>query len=115
MAGVVAVGVALAHAVPSSGEGRQAAYLGVAAAGLSGVLAQGLKQRARSVNGALAAFAVGFLARLVLVVLGVWWTMRQGGEALVFTAGFFGVYFPLQWLEISYFLAEAKRRGGGQV
>jgi hypothetical protein len=30
-----------------------------------------------------------------------------------FTVGFFTVYLALQWIEISYVMAEAKRRGHG--
>jgi hypothetical protein len=56
---------------------------------------------------------VVFGLRLVLVAAGLAYVRVKGGSVVPFVAGFFGCYFVLQWVEISYVLAEQKRRGGG--
>ena len=54
-------------------------------------------------------------SRMVLVAAGLVFVARAQWGAVAFTLGFFGVYFPLQWIEVGYVLAETKRRGQGGV
>lgn len=115
--GVGALGLCGAFLLPRSPQGRLAAFVGVAEAVSSGLVALGLKKRAlaRSVKGALAVVGQVFLLRMVLVAAGLVYVARAQLGAVAFTLGFFGVYFPLQWIEVGYVLAETKRRGQGGV
>lgn len=114
-AGAGVVGLLGAYLAPGSPEGRQSALLGVGASVLAGALALALKRRAaaRGLNWALGMMGVAFAVRMVLVGVGLAYVIRAELGPLPFTVGFFGVYLVLQWVEISYVLAEAKRRGGG--
>jgi len=56
---------------------------------------------------------VVFGLRLVLVMAGLAYVRVKGLSVIPFVAGFFGSYFVLQWVEISYVLAEQNRRSGG--
>jgi hypothetical protein len=113
--GVGVLGLGAAYVLPGDPQGRLAAFIGVAGAVFSGVLALTLKRRAlaRSVQGALAVVGVVFGIRMVLVVVGLLYVVRADLGTMAFTLGFFGVYFPLQWIEVGYVLAETKRRGHG--
>lgn len=110
-----ALGMVAAFLVGRTPEERQAALLGVALATGSGVAALWLKKGAaeRSVNHALGTVGVVFAVRLVLVAAGLLYVMRTGRPEMAFVLGFFGEYFALQWIEISYVMAELKRRGPG--
>ena len=112
---VAAAGLVAAALLPRTAEGRLAALVGAGAAALSGVVALPLKRRAvaKSLKAALTAMVVVFGVRVVLVGLGLVWVLDQGGGAIAFTLGFFGVYLVLQWVEISYVVAERNRRGPG--
>jgi hypothetical protein len=112
-AGVAAAGFAAAALLPHTAEGRLAALVGVGAAALSGVVALPLKRRAVAVSmkAALMAMSAVFGVRVVLVAVGLVWVLDQSGQAIAFTLGFFGVYLVLQWVEISYVVAERNRRG----
>ena len=119
-AGVVAVGVAGMLAIvliPTSPAQRMGAFVGVAGATFSSAAALSLKRwaLARSLKAALGMIGVTFGMRMVLVGVGLAYVKVKGGGVVPFTAGFFGVYFVLQWLEISYVLAESKRRSTGGV
>ena len=119
-AGVVAVGVAGMLAIvliPASPAQRLGAFVGVAGATLSSAAALSLKRwaLARSLKAALGMVGVTFGMRMVLVGAGLAYVKVKGAGVLPFTMGFFGVYFVLQWLEISYVLAESKRRSAGGV
>ena len=108
------LGVAGAWGLPKTAEDRLGAFVGVGAAVFSGALALPLKKRAlnESVQAALKVMGMVFGVRLVLVAAGLWLTLRKGAGPVPFTLGFFGVYFALQWIEISYVLAEQKRLDG---
>jgi hypothetical protein len=115
---VVATGVAGllgAYFLPRSAEARLAAFVGVAGSVLAGAVVLPLKRRAldRGLNRALVVLGAAFVVRLVLVVAGLMYVVRANLGPLAFTLGFFGVYVVLQWVEISYVLAESKRRGQG--
>jgi hypothetical protein len=115
MAVVGLAGVAAAYWVPVPPEARLGAFLGVAIASLTGAVALPMKRRAlgRSIEEALKVLGYVFAVRLVAVALGLWFVIAKGAGPIAFTAGFFGEYFTLQWIEISYLLAEQKRRGPG--
>src|SRR5689334_2060978 len=113
--GVGALGLCGAFFLPRSPQDRLAAFLGVAESIFSGVVALGLKRRAlaRSVKGALAVVGQVFFLRMVLVAAGLVFVARAQWGAVAFTLGFFGVYFPLLWVEVGCVLVEAWRRGWG--
>lgn len=115
--GVGALGLCGAYFLPRGAQGRLAAFVGVAEALVSGLVALALKKRAlaRSVQGALAVVGQVFLLRMAMVAAGLVFVARAQWGAVAFTLGFFGVYFPLQWIEVGYVLAETKRRGQGGV
>ena len=83
------------------------------AAAFSGAVALPLKKRAmaKSVQEALKVLGIVFAVRVVLAAGGLFFVMHRGALPVPFVMGFFGVYFPLQWIEISYILSENKRRG----
>lgn len=117
--GLVAVagvaGVLGAYFLSRAPGDRLGALVGVGGSVLAGALAMVLKRRAvaRGLNWALGMMGATFGLRMVLVAAGLVYVMRAGLGAMAFTLGFFGVYLVLQWNEITYVLAEAKRRGRG--
>jgi hypothetical protein len=113
--GVGALGFVGAYVLPRSPEGRLSAFLGVAGSALAGTLALALKRRAmaRGLNWALGMLAAAFGLRMVLVGVGLVYVMGARLGAMAFTVGFFSVYLVLQWIEITYVMAEARRRGRG--
>lgn len=115
-AGVMAVGLVLAAWLPREVESRQAALVGVGLAAVSGVVALFLKRRAlrqKDLKAALKVVGVVFGLRAVAVVLGLWVVVQRGLSAVGFVAGFFGVYFALQWIEVSYVMAASRDAAGG--
>lgn len=101
--------VLLALLWPGGGAPGGTAAAGAAVCALSGAVALAFKGRAQSLNGALLAVVVLFGARVFLVTVGATLAYRWGGRAAPFIWGFFGTYFPLQWIEISYLVAVAKQ------
>jgi hypothetical protein len=109
------LGLVGAYLLPRSPADRLPAFIGVAAAVFSGVVALSLKRRAlkRSISAALLMLGVVFGLRMVLVALGLLYVIRAQLGQLAFILGFFGVYFALQWIEISYVHAATRRRSPG--
>ncbi len=114
-AGVMGVGLALAAFLPREAEARQAAFIGVALAAVTGAVGLVLKRRAvrRDLNAALKVVGVVFGMRAVGVVVGLLWVVERGLGAVAFVAGFFGTYFVLQWIEVSYVMAASQNAAGG--
>jgi hypothetical protein len=114
VAGIGFAGLGCAAFLVRQPSSRLGALLGVAASLLSGLIALSLKKWAldRSLQLALGMIGVSFLLRLTFLGVGVAVAHAKAAGLLPFTAGFFGVYFPLQWVEIGYILAESKRRAG---
>jgi hypothetical protein len=112
---VGALGFLAAYLVPRGQPARWATFIGVAEATASGAAALSLKKWAlgRSLKASLAMLGGVFALRLILAVSGLAYVKVKSGAVLPFVAGFFGTYFVLQWVEISYVLAEAKRHGHG--
>jgi len=54
---------------------------------------------------------VVFGLRAVAVAVGLLVVVQRGMSAVAFVAGFFGVYFALQWIEVSYVTAASKDAG----
>jgi hypothetical protein len=76
----------------------------VFAAGLGGAvslaaIAVGVK---KGTNGLLAGFAAGFMARMILVAVGLIASGAQGRAALLYAATFFALYAATQAVEIAY-------------
>jgi hypothetical protein len=114
-AGVMAVAMVVAAFLPRAVEARQSALIGVALAAVTGVVALVLKHRAvsRDLKAALKVVGVVFGLRAVGVVLGLLVVVERGLNAVAFVAGFFGTYFVLQWIEVSYVMAASKDAAGG--
>jgi hypothetical protein len=109
--------VTLVLALPLADDLRSAALLGVALSGASGGLALVVKRRALMRNGitaALAAFAVMFGVRVLLLALGLA-TAHHGDAELGFVGGFFAVYFVQQTIELSWVVAASKEQPGVQA
>jgi hypothetical protein len=113
--GVGTAGLAGAYFLPGTPEGRLSAFVGVAGSVFAGAVALTLKRRAleKGIKWALQMLAVAFGVRVVLVGVGLVYVMARGVGAVPFTVGFFTVYLVLQWIEITYVLAETKRRSRG--
>lgn len=114
---VGALGLAASAYFPTGAAARMGAFVGVAEASLSSAAALSLKRwaLARSLQAALAMIGATFGMRLVLLLAGLAYVRLKGNGVVPFVIGFFGVYFILQWVEISYVLAESKRRSRGGV
>ncbi len=113
--GVAVVGLALAAGLPQSPETRWSALWGVGLAALTGAVSLPLKRQAvrRSLKAALKVVGLVFALRAVAVAAGLYAMVSRGLGAWGFVAGFFGVYFVLQWVEISYVTAAARAAAGG--
>lgn len=112
----VAVGAAVLAALwPASGAVRSVALAGVGACVVTGVFALLMKRRAGSLNGALLAVVVVFGIRALVVTAGAALAAKRGGGAMPFVWGFFGTYFPMQWVEVSYLLSAAKQAKSQEV
>jgi hypothetical protein len=112
---VAVVGIALGlcwWAWPEGGPARKAAVDAVLLCAGSGAVSFAIQRRTRTVKQALLVLVVMFGVRICIVVLGVTAAIRGGGGAMPFVYGFFGTYFPLQWLEIWHLLAENQRGRG---
>lgn len=112
---VALAGVVAAFALPKSDSDRQAALLGVCLSAASTPAALYLKRWAveRSLKASLSILGIVFAIRLILVSVGLMLVLWSKAGVVAFTIGFFGVYFLLQWVEISYLLGERNGRGGG--
>jgi len=113
--GVAVLGWLGAYLLPSGQEARWLAFLGVAAAAFSGAAALTLKRWAlsKSLQAAFAVMGLVFGMRLILAVAGLAYAKGKNVSPMPFVTGFFATYFVVQWVEISYVLAESKRRGPG--
>lgn len=114
-AGVAVVGGAVAGLVPTVAEDRVSGLWGVGLAAATGVVALLLKRRAvkQDLKAALKAVGVVFGLRAVAVGAGLFGMMSRGLPVVPFIAGFFGIYFALQWIEVSYVMAASKGAAGG--
>jgi hypothetical protein len=112
---VAAVAMGLAVWLPGElGLGRGAVF-GALLAVVTGAVALGFKRRAlrRDMVAALMVMAWVFGMRAVGVVVGVVWVVRHGWDVVAFVAGFFGTYFMLQWIELSYVMAASRNAARG--
>lgn len=114
-AGVALVGLALAAGLPQAPDSRLSALWGTGLAALTGAVSLGLKRQAvrRSLKAALKVVGVVFALRALAVAAGLYAMVSRGLGAVGFVAGFFGVYFVLQWVEISYVMAASRNAAGG--
>jgi hypothetical protein len=114
-AGVAVVGMALAAVLPQAPEDRWSALWGAGLAALTGAVSLGLKRYAmrRNIQAALKVVGLVFGLRAVTVAAGVYVMVTRGPGPWGFVVGFFGVYFVLQWVEISYVSAASRSAAGG--
>ena len=114
-AAVAVVGVALAFVLPRAAESTRSALIGVVLAAGTGAVGLGLKRRAvrRDLTAALKVVGLVFGMRAVGVGVGLWWVVDRGLSAVAFVVGFFGTYFVLQWIEVSYVMAASRDAAGG--
>lgn len=112
---VALAGVVAAFVLPKSDSDRHAALLGVCLSAASTPAALYLKKWAveRSLKASLSILGIVFAIRLILVSVGLMLVLWSKAGVVAFTIGFFGIYFLLQWVEISYLLGERNRSGGG--
>ena len=92
-----AMAIALVLRQPVALYGAVAASAG-ALCGLSGLAAFA----GRGVNGVLLGFTIGFLARAVLVAVGLIASGARGPEALTYVFAFFGLYLGTQIVEVLF-------------
>lgn len=99
-----ALGFAAAMLLPS--EARAPALWGVFAAAVSGALAllalAALAGKDKGLNGVLAGFTIGFLARGAMVAVGLVASGARGNLALVYVAAFFILYAATQVIEVLF-------------
>ena len=102
-AGACALGLVAAASLAQDAS-RSAALYGVAAAALSGacaLLALALFA-GKGINGLLAGFVLGFLARGIFVALGLVASGARGNFALVYVTAFFTIYAVTQAVEVLF-------------
>jgi hypothetical protein len=99
-----ACAVALLAAASVHGEARPAALYGTIAASIGGAcaLAALAAFADRGINGLLAGFSIGFLARGALVALGLVVSGARGNLALTYAVAFFAVYAATQVIEVLF-------------
>ena len=114
-AGVVAVALVACVLLAPEGAAQNSALLGVGLAGLSSAVALGLKRRAMGADlkSAMKVVGVVFGLRAVLVAVGLVLALRLGGSVTGFVVGFFGAYFALQCIELSYVVAAVPKGPDG--
>jgi len=106
-----AAGLAGSYFLAKPGPDRAGARAGVAASALLGLLALYLKQWAieRSLKSSLAIVGILFAVRLIVLATGLGFSRSLGLNAVAFAAGFLGVYFVVQWIEIGYLTNQRDR------
>ena len=112
---MAAVAVGLALWMPGQVGWGRGMPLGVGLAVGTGAVGLWRKRRAlrRDMAAALLVVAMVFGMRAVAVVVGLVWVVRHGWDPVAFVAGFFGTYFVLQWIELSYVMAASRSAAGG--
>jgi hypothetical protein len=110
-----AVGLLAAGLASRTAEERLAAVVAVGLAALTGAVALVLQRRTvrQGMQAALKVVGIVFGLRAICVVVGLLWVVSQGLDAVAFVAGFFGTYFVLQWIDVSYVMAASKDAAGG--
>lgn len=117
-AGVVAAALVACVAFAPEGGVQNSALLGVGLAGLSSAVALWLKRRAMAgadLKSAMKVVGLVFGLRAVLVAVGLAFTLKAGGSAVAFVLGFFGAYFALQCIELSYVVSATRKGPDGDV
>jgi len=106
-----AAGIAGSYFLANPGPERAGAWAGVGASALVGLPALYLKKWAiqQSLKSSLAIIGILFAIRLILLAVGLGFASRLGLNAVAFAAGFLGVYFVVQWIEIGYLTYERNR------
>lgn len=94
---------------------NSACIYGVSAAALGALCAlSALGASARKgLNGVLAGFSLGFLARAIFVAVGLIASGARGQDALSYVFSFFGVYAATQLVEVLFVRATSRVQGTG--
>jgi hypothetical protein len=89
-----------------------AALFGAAFAALGSAVALPLVAwgAARAANALLGGFVAGFLARMVLVAVGLLASGARGEAALAYAFAFFAVYAATQAIEVAYVVSSSRSR-----
>jgi hypothetical protein len=92
-------------ALHAAAAGAVAAFIALPALGVGA---------AHGTNGILAAFVVGFFARMIAVAVGLVLVGARSGAALTYTAWFFALYVATQAVEVAYVWSSSRlsRRAG---
>ena len=106
-----AAGIAGSYFLANPGPERAGAWAGVGASALVGLPALYLKKWAiqQSLKSSLAIIGILFAIRLILLAVGLGLSTKLGLSGVAFAAGFLGVYFVVQWIEIGYLTYERNR------
>lgn len=104
VASAVACAVALLAAWLVPSQARAAALYGAGAASIGAgcALAALAAFGDRGVNGVLAGFSIGFLARAAMVAIGLVLSGARGNLALTYVAAFFTLYAATQVIEVLF-------------
>lgn len=116
LAALAVAGGAVA-ALPLESITRSSAAQGVGLSAVGGLLALAIKRRAAaspSSTAGVQALALAFMGRVVLLAAGLFAVTWREHSALPFVAGFFGLYFAQQAIEVSYLLAEERHKRASQ-
>lgn len=96
---------------------RQPAVFGAAASSLGALCALSALagSAAKGTNGVLAGFSIGFLARALLVAVGLLASGARGDAALTYVFTFFGLYAVTQLVEIVFVHNGSRRVSSGST
>jgi hypothetical protein len=110
-AAVCALGLGFCFLLPAAA--RSAAVYGVVSASLGALFGLGALalSAGKGINGLMAAFAVGFLCRAVLVAAGLLVSGARGNLALVYTGAFFTLYAATQLVEVLFVHRSSRPQG----
>jgi hypothetical protein len=112
------IALAAPQAPPQAlGDARPSLLAGWAMAGLTGAMSFGLLAYAdgRPLKVFLTSVFGGFLARLVLVALGLVWAIHRGYSPIWFCVSFFALYWLFFACEVLAFRQVLRRRSGPEL
>ena len=110
-AGACALALLAAALVPAPARAAALYGAGAASVGAACALAALAAFGVRGVNGLLAGFSLGFLARAALVAIGLVLSGARGNLALTYVAAFFTLYAATQVIEVLFVHKSAHPEG----
>jgi hypothetical protein len=108
---LAAAAIGASYLLARAGPDRTGALSGIITSALIGLLALYLKEWAiqRSLKASFASIGILFMARLMVLAVGLGCSRAFGLNGVAFAAGFLSVYFVVQWIEIGYLSGERTR------